>query len=135
MTMLLSMLSPETIEDIRLSEDGVPLIDGDRLTEAGMAYLTSQAEPEGIHSPGDLMALARTLGVSADWHEPDNSGVSARIRGNHLDNAMGSRMADVGPDNQSGEYNIVIQKDGRDRAVVNLATLLSWACGYERRDL
>lgn len=126
MTMLLSMLSAETIEDIRLSEDGVPLIDGDRLTEAGMAYLTSQAEVEAINLPIDLKVLANELRVRTDWHEPDEQGVSVRIRGNHLDNAMGSRMADVGPDNQSGEFNIVIQKDGRDRAVVNLATLLSW---------
>lgn len=87
----------------------------------------------GIQTPEDLDALADDLGVRADWHEPDEQNVSAYIRGNHLDNAMGSTMRDIGDDNSSGEFNIVIQKDGEDVAVINLATLLSWGASIVRR--
>lgn len=132
--MLLSMLSTETKADVERAqfETSTKLIDGDRLTEAGIAWLTDQVKIVGIDTPAELEELARELGVRPDWHEPDEQDVSARIRGHHLDNAMGSTMRDLGEDNESGEFNIVIQKDGRDRAVINLATLLSWACGYGR---
>lgn len=85
-----------------------------------------------INTRADLAALAGTLGVRADWHEPDEQGVSARVVGDHLDNAMGSTATD-----NVGEYNVVITREDdegepQDFAVVNLATLLAFATGtYE----
>lgn len=134
MTIELRHLAPETIDDIRSAENSVPLIAGDHLTEAGMAYLTSQDEVTCVNSPEDLAALAQTLRVRPDWHEPDEQEVDVRIRGNHLDNAMGSTMRDIGDDNEAGEYNIVITREGRDVAVVNLATLLSWGAELGRAE-
>lgn len=81
----------------------------------------------GIQTVEHMADLAHDLGVRPDWHEPDNQGVGARIRGNHLDNAMGSTISDIGEDNTSGEFNIVITHDGEDVAVINLANLLAWA--------
>lgn len=77
----------------------------------------------GIHTFRDLSELAAELGVRDNWHEPDEQGVSARIIGTHLDNAMGSTTRGIG---DAGEFNVVIMKDAQDVAVINLATLLSW---------
>lgn len=94
------------------------------------------ALPARIASPQDLAEFASTHGLRHDWHEPDESNINARIIGTHLDNAMGSTTrfehADWG-----GEFNVVLTRmDETDRAlqedlaVVNLATLLSWAAQY-----
>lgn len=88
---------------------------------------------KSIESPEDLANLAGDLGVRSDWHEPDEQEVGAWIRGRHLDNAMGSTMRDIGEDNSSGEYNIVITKAGQPVAVVNLATLLGWGASIVGR--
>jgi len=90
-----------------------------------------------IQTPGQLADVAAELKVRVDWHEPDEQEVNARIIGNHLDNAMGSRfetIPDDDPSNPAGELNVIITRDGEDYAVVNLATLLSWgsAWGYRR---
>lgn len=85
-----------------------------------------------INTRADLVAVAQSLSVRADWHEPDEQGVSARIIGDHLDNAMGSRTVD-----NVGEFNVIITREDDDEqpqdvAVVNLATLLAFATGtYE----
>lgn len=75
-----------------------------------------------IETRTDMDVLAASLGVRPDWHEPDERNVSARIVGDHLDNAMGSSL-----DDNFGEFNVVVTRDGTDVAVVNLATLLSLA--------
>lgn len=91
--------------------------------------------PEQIESQEDLANLAARLEVRADWHEPDEQGVNARIVGTHLDNAMGStvHLRDAG----HGEFNVILtQEDERGEpqeiAVVNLATLLAIASGTLR---
>lgn len=78
-----------------------------------------------IDTRDDLAGLAARLRVRPDWHEPDEQQVSARVIGERLDNAMG---AAVEPGNV-GEFNVVIAQNGRDVAVVNLATLLAFASG------
>lgn len=72
-----------------------------------------------------LAEFANQHGLREDWHEPDEQNIGARIIGTHLDNAMGSstHFEHV----EHGEFNIVLTVDGGDAAVVNLATLLSWA--------
>lgn len=85
-----------------------------------------------LNNRSDLQAFAAVNGLRNDWHEPDEQGISARIVGGHLDNAMGATAEDA------LEYNVILTKeiafdhlDGDtvavDIAVVNLATLLSWA--------
>jgi hypothetical protein len=75
-----------------------------------------------INSVDDLLTFAEENKLRRDWHEPDEQEVSARIIGDHLDNAMGPTT--VG---NCGEFNVILTKGGVDRAVVNLATLLAWA--------
>lgn len=89
-----------------------------------------------IREPYDLMMFRNQHGVREDWHEPDNQNISARIIGRHLDNAMGSTTRHEHTD-WGGEFNVVLTRmDETDReiqedlAVVNLATLLSWAAQY-----
>lgn len=80
-----------------------------------------------IRSVAQLSALAASLGVRSDWHEPDEQEVSARIVGDHLDNAMGSTAVD-----NCGEFNVIITREGQDVAVVNLAVLLAFGAGTYR---
>jgi hypothetical protein len=70
----------------------------------------------------DLQRVAQVLGVRKDWHEPDEQEVNAYVVGDHLDNAMGSTTK-----HNHGELNVVITHYGENFAVINLATLLSWA--------
>lgn len=83
---------------------------------------------EYITDPRQLRVLANKLGVNDEWHEPDQVEVGARLAGTHLDNA-----GFYGPDvpesmRSSEEFNIVITHRGFDVAVINIATLLGWAC-------
>lgn len=75
-----------------------------------------------IQNLADLARWANDHGLRPDWHEPDEQGVSARVVGDHLDNAMGSTI-----EHNVGELNVVLTVNGKDDAVVNLATLLGWA--------
>ncbi len=75
-----------------------------------------------IRTPADLAEFADRHMLRADWHEPDEVTVDARVIGDHLDNAMGPRI-----DGNCGELNVVLTYDGDDEAVVNLADLLAWA--------
>lgn len=77
-----------------------------------------------INNIAELARWANDHGLRPDWHEPDEQGVSARVVGDHLDNAMGAAAAAA---ENVGELNIVLTVYGKDAAVVNLATLLSWA--------
>lgn len=89
-----------------------------------------------IRVPYDLEMFRKRHSLRYDWHEPDNSGINARIIGTRLDNAMGSSTRFEGESHC--EFNVVLTRrlegfDGpieEDLAVVNLATLLSWAAQY-----
>jgi hypothetical protein len=84
-----------------------------------------------INTRGELIALAQELGVRPDWHEPDEQGLTAYVTGRGLsfDNAMGPGsdlelnvvLCDLHVDDQG------VASRGPDLAVVNLATLFSWA--------
>ena len=76
-----------------------------------------------ISTATDLAVLSDRLGVRPDWHEPDNQSITARVIGDHLDNAMGP--ADAA--NNFGEYNILLDRDGTTVGVINIADLLAWA--------
>lgn len=95
---------------------------------------TRDADLAQINSAHDLEAFRQEHGLRNDWHEPDEQGFTAYALGNHLDNAMGPTV-----EHGHGELQIVLCKEVEgdplpfDRAsfqpvaVVNVATLLSWA--------
>ena len=98
--------------------------------------------PDGIiriDTQAQLAQFTKDYGLRPDWHEPDEMGISVRVFGTHLDNAMGPRaepmIASDGHD--FSEHNVVITftdpgkelPETRDVAVVNLATLLAIAAG------
>jgi hypothetical protein len=91
----------------------------------GNLVVIEQAAPVPIDSMEDLEAFRVEYGLRPDWHEPDEQEISARIVGDHLDNAMGPTLGDAG---ETGELNVLLTHDGQGVAVVNLATLLSWGC-------
>lgn len=102
---------------------------------------TVDPEPvvEQIRDPHDLEVFRERHNLRPDWHEPDEQGIGARIIGRHLDNAMGSTTRHEHAE-WGGEFNVVLtfveyneesnEAPPRDLAVVNLATLLSWAAQY-----
>lgn len=78
--------------------------------------------------------FAQEHGLNPGWHEPDNSGVGARVIGNHLDNAFGAQAGrSVSHDGQDfTEFNVVLTVEDskgvpQDAAVINLASLLAIA--------
>lgn len=113
------------------------------------------SEIKQIHKRSELQALAQELGVGRDWHEPDNQSVDAFTFGGHFDNAgfwglqflstrefeARSRLYDAG--GNTGEWVmgeperfvemfVVLYREGKAVAEINLATLFAFACGtYE----
>ena len=83
-----------------------------------------------IRTREELARVADDLGVAADWHEPDEQGVGARVFGTHLDNAgFWGFWGDASTMfREREEYYVILYKDGEPVAAVNLATLLAWAC-------
>lgn len=91
-----------------------------------------------ITTLAELLALKRELGVRDDWHEPDEQGVTVEVHGSSFDNAgTWPWYDDSGHKHRSCEVYVEVRRevDNVERAVatVNLATLFSWATGYERR--
>jgi len=89
-----------------------------------------------INEPAELEQFRAGYRLRRDWHEPDEQGINAYVIGNHLDNAMGPTV-----ERGFGELNVVFgvefEPDTTGRtftpvAVVNLATLLSWATDGHR---
>lgn len=81
-----------------------------------------------------LSEFAQEHGLRPDWHEPDNSGVGARVIGTHLDNAFGAMAGrQVSFDGHDfSEFNVILTVEDdegvpQDAAVVNLASLLAIA--------
>jgi hypothetical protein len=91
----------------------------------------STAAPVRVVTRDQLQRVARELGVRPDWHEPDEQGVTAVVTGKCLDNAGFDGSAAGCLSGTAGEeLGVTIFKDGQPVAEVNLAMLLSWACGY-----
>lgn len=79
-----------------------------------------------ITTRADLIELADELGVRPDWHEPDERDVTAIVKGATFDNA--GFWPEPGP---YTEMHVIIRKNGKPVAAVNLATLFAWATGLE----
>lgn len=98
---------------------------------------TTDANLNKINSAADLEMFRGAHRMRLDWHEPDEQGIGAYVIGNQLDNAMGPTV-----DRNFSELNVVLAEE-RDSegsvttfepvAVVNLATLLSWATDGARK--
>jgi hypothetical protein len=84
-----------------LHEEGIMAIFNSDPTPETSAYValvtafvngppTEAVEVKQIRVASDLGAFAEEHALRSDWHEPDESDVSARVVGDHLDNAMGS---------------------------------------------
>lgn len=90
-------------------------------------WLDVRPTPRRINSRRELADLAAELGVRPDWHEPDEQDVTARVVGASFDNA-GGRLP-RGDDR--GEMHVILSREGREVAAVNLATLLAWAADVD----
>jgi hypothetical protein len=84
----------------------------------------SMDETRDVGSRASLRAVVKALGkeigspeiLNWDWHEPDQLGISGKVKGKILDNS-----------GAGSELVLVIYKDGRPKFQVNLATLLQLA--------
>lgn len=69
--------------------------------------------------------VAFTKGARPDFHEPDEQGFSAKVYGNHIDNAMGDD-----PKSNCGEMTVGLTREddrGKRTEYFNLATLIALA--------
>jgi len=96
------------ISESTSKEREVELINEQMLTEA--KYINTRQQ---------LRSLARTLGVRDSWHEPDEQGLTAKVKGKTFDNA-----------GTPGEMVLIVYKDGSPIFAVNIATLLAFATGW-----
>lgn len=90
-----------------------------------------------IRSRDELRILMKELGLRWDWHEPDEQRVEAIVFGNDFDNAgfWGRRFRGQREDGYmtaiTEEMNVLLVKDDKPVAEINLATLFSWACVFD----
>lgn len=66
--------------------------------------------------------IAITEDCRDDMHEPDEQDVSAIVKGNHLDNAMGDD-----PSYNCNEFSVQIIREDGQKEWFNLATLIALA--------
>lgn len=97
-----------------------------------VAVTAEELRPFRVRTRGELHRAAEILGVRPDWHEPDEQGVTVQVLGTRFDNAgfWGMEFLDEHAADRA-ELFVVLIKDGRPVAEVNLATLLAWATGLE----
>jgi hypothetical protein len=82
-----------------------------------------------ITTKAELIALTKELGIAADWHEPGEKGINAVVSGKSFDNAGFWPLEEA--TFTVLEKHVILSKDGKKIAAVNLATLFAWATGYE----
>jgi hypothetical protein len=87
-----------------------------------------------IQTRDEFVELSKELRVRADWHEPDEQDVSARVEGDSFDNAgFWPQSPSRYIPEEILEMHVIFTKDGEDVATVNLATLCAWASDPEPR--
>ena len=82
-----------------------------------------------IDTHEDLLEFYREHKLRHDWHEPDESGVTAEVFGRKFDNAGGWGLDEAlrGTDPKYMELWVLLRVDGQPAAQVNLATLFAIA--------
>lgn len=81
-----------------------------------------------INSRAELVELTTELGLGGDWHEPDQENVTVTVKGSKFDNA--GFWPDA-PTHGRTERHVILKKNGKPVAAVNLATLFAWATGFD----
>ena len=88
-----------------------------------------------ITTRDQLIDLAKELEVGGDWHEPDEQDVTATTHGVNFDNAGfwadGRDHTGSTPEEDYTELHVILHKDDKPVAAVNLATLFAWATGIQ----
>jgi hypothetical protein len=88
--------------------------------------------PLRITDTEGLRNIAFNLGVSPDWHEPDEQGVTARVLGHSFDNTgcwpVENTSEHLSSTSGALEMYVELIKDHKVVAHVNLATLFAMAC-------
>ena len=75
-----------------------------------------------------LVALKRfTADCRPDMHEPDEQGISARVIGDHLDNAMGLLIRPAAIEKGYQEFVVILMNDASEIFKINLADLIALA--------
>jgi hypothetical protein len=117
------------------------------MTAEEMALAAISEGPRRIRSKRELEQLASELGLRHDWHEPDERGITAVVKGESFDNAGfwgSSQPFKTAPHTLHGSpgEELYVQLRYRSEsgetpfAEINLATLLAWASEdrYSRRE-
>jgi hypothetical protein len=82
-----------------------------------------------INTRAELLELAKELEVGGDWHENDEVDVTATLHGTSFDTA-GFWPED--PDRGAAtEQHVILYKEDKPVAAVNVAMLFAWATGYD----
>lgn len=141
-----ALLNKELDELARIQESETPWAARVREAREAIQADAGTLEMKIITRQSELADLADELGVRFDWHEPDEQGLSARVEGSNFDNAGHWPTQDTAyPDHV--ELHVILSqapectgmcgveclcdREPRDVAAINLATLLAWAS--ERR--
>lgn len=86
---------------------------------------TQASKAAGLKKDRDAL-IEFTKGCDIEMHEPDNDDVSARVVGDHLDNAFGEAIREEAMAEGYQEF-VVILKRGVKTHRINLATLIAIA--------
>lgn len=79
-----------------------------------------------------LLSFMDEADVGLDWHEPN---ISAKVYGDHLDNACGNAVATGPKDRSRQEFVIELTDDYDKRSIrINLASLLAEMCRLARKE-
>lgn len=102
-------------------------LDTDGLTSLfpGEFEVFVQPEVRRINDLQELIDFKRKHKLLHDWHEPDNADITAEVRGTYFDNAGFWGGNTFGGNKE--ELYVVLKHHGEPVAMVNLATLFSWA--------
>jgi hypothetical protein len=87
-----------------------------------------------IDTREDLIAFAQKYGLRDSWHEPDEQGVDAVVKGSVFDNAGFWPWPEAATWGRTQEKHVVLKVNGKPVAAVNLATLFAFATGWEGED-
>jgi len=79
-----------------------------------------------------LRRFAKRHGMRHDWHEPDEQGVTAKVVGSKLDNAMGDEPYVMPWNGRVYEMVVCLKGPKGNTLNVNLATVLALAAGNSR---
>ena len=101
-----------------------------RDAERATAKVVPEPAIKVINGWRELKALARELGARPDWHEPDEQGLTVTMVGRAFDNAFVGPgfVCDADGRQVWPDKHVILKKEGKAVAAVNLCDLFAWAC-------